>query len=91
MLGDVIVAVIVGAIAGWVASKIMKTDESMGAIGNIVVGILGAFIGNLIARYTGLFGGSVTDLSISSIITAIFGAVILLGIVKLFDGRGIIE
>ena len=73
--------IIVGALAGWIASMIMKTDASMGALANIVVGIIGALIGGWVV---GLFGINVMDgaIRIESILTAILGAVILLAIVK---------
>lgn len=76
-----IIWIIVGALAGWIASKIMKTDAQMGALANIVVGIIGAFIGGWVV---GLFGVNVADgqLNIPSILTAILGAVILLAILK---------
>lgn len=82
MLFDIIAAIIVGGVAGWLASMLLKTNEEMGWVGNVIIGIIGAFIGNFIARYTGLFGGDVTDFSIGSILTAFIGAVILLAIVK---------
>ena len=73
--------IIVGVLAGWIASMIMKTDASMGALANIVVGIIGALIGGWVV---GLFGINVMDgaLRIESILTAILGSVILLAIVK---------
>lgn len=76
-----IIWIIVGALAGWVASMIMKTDKSMGAFANIVVGIIGALLGGFVV---GLFGIDVAsgELSIPSILTAILGAVILLAILK---------
>lgn len=80
---SIIAWIIVGALAGWVASMIMKTDASMGALANIVVGIIGAFIGGWVVS---LFGMNVTEgsLNIPSVLTAIVGAVILLAIVKAF-------
>ena len=76
-----IIWIIVGALAGWIASTIMKTDAQMGALANIVVGIIGAFIGGWVVS---LFGIDVTTgaLNIPSIITAILGACILLAILK---------
>lgn len=72
--------IIFGALAGWIASMIMGTDEEQGAIGNIIIGIIGAFIGGLIFN---LFGGdSVTGFNIYSLIVAIIGAIILLAIIK---------
>ena len=82
---DIIVWIIVGALAGWIASMIMKTDASMGALANIIVGIIGAFIGGWVIS---LFGYNVAEgqINIPSILTAILGAVILLAIIKAFRG-----
>lgn len=79
---SIIVWIVVGAVAGWVASMIVKTDASMGALANIVVGILGAFVGGWIV---GLFGINVAEgqLNFPSVLTAILGAVVLLAIVKM--------
>lgn len=84
---DILAWIIVGALAGWIASMIMKTDAEMGALSNIVVGIIGAFIGGWVI---GLFGMTTPDgqFNIASILTAILGAVILIGIVKVVTGSG---
>lgn len=85
---DIIMWLIVGALAGWIASMIMKTDAQMGALANIVVGILGAFIGGFLVN---TFLGANVDpnaLNLPSVLTAILGAVVLLAIVKVFAGRG---
>lgn len=83
---DIVLWIIAGALAGWIASMIMKTDASMGALANIIVGIIGAFIGGWVIS---LFGYSVNGASpnIPSILTAILGAVILLAIIKAVRGR----
>lgn len=71
---------ILGALAGWLASMVMNTDEQQGAIANIVVGILGAVIGGYVFN---LFGGeSVTGLNLYSVFVAFVGAVILLFLYK---------
>lgn len=78
--------IIFGALAGWLASIIMKTNAEQGALGNIIVGIIGAFIGGFVVS---LFGGDgVTGFNLTSMLTAILGAVILLAIVKSFRGHG---
>jgi uncharacterized membrane protein YeaQ/YmgE (transglycosylase-associated protein family) len=79
-----IIALIVGGVAGWLASMVMNRDASMGVFWNIVVGCVGSIIGNLVANQFG-FAGSVKEFSIQGLIIAIIGAVILLGIVNLFQ------
>ena len=53
-LGGILPAIILGGLAGWVASMIMKTDASMGILANVVVGIIGSIIGNLLIPLFGL-------------------------------------
>ncbi len=77
---------ILGALAGWIASKITGDDPRMGAGMNIIVGIIGAFIGGVIARNVFNMPGA-SGLNIYSIIISIIGAVILLLIVGLFRGK----
>lgn len=79
-----IIALIVGGVAGWLASMVMSRDASMGVFWNIVVGCVGSIIGNLVANQFG-FAGSVKEFSIQGLIIAFIGAVILLGIVNLFQ------
>ena len=77
--------VILGALAGWIASKIMDTDAEQGAIANIVVGIVGAMIGGFVFNQFG--AASVTGFNVYSLLVAIVGAVILLFLYKLVTGR----
>jgi uncharacterized membrane protein YeaQ/YmgE (transglycosylase-associated protein family) len=85
-LMGIIIWIVVGALAGWVASMIMKTDASMGALANIIVGILGAFIGGwVVSLFTA--APAAGQLNIPSILTAILGACLLLWVVKLVRGR----
>lgn len=73
--------IIVGGLAGWVASMIMKTDAEQGALANIVVGIIGALIGGWVMS---MMGGNpdVMSFSVESFLVALLGAVILLAILK---------
>ncbi len=75
-----IVWLIVGGVIGWLASIIMRTDAQQGIFLNIVVGIVGAFLGGLM-----ISGGSINNapLTISSFLVSLLGAVVLLAIVNL--------
>jgi len=73
---NLIVFIIFGAIVGWIASMIMGRNAEQGAIGNIVVGILGAFLGGFIMSALG--GAGVTGFDIRSFLVALVGAVVLL-------------
>jgi uncharacterized membrane protein YeaQ/YmgE (transglycosylase-associated protein family) len=75
---------VVGGLIGWVASKIMRTDGSQGIILNIVVGIVGAFLGGwLLAPMLGTGTINQSDFSLSGLVVSLLGAVILLAIVNL--------
>ena len=78
-----IIALIVGGVAGWLASMLMNRDASMGIFWNIIVGLIGSLIGNALAGP--LFGvqGSVQEFSLTGLIIAFIGAVVLLAIVNL--------
>lgn len=83
MLGWII-ALIVGGVAGWLASIVMNRNASMGIFWNIVVGCVGSVIGNLVANQFGIVG-SVKEFSLTGLAVAVVGAVILLGIVNLIQ------
>ncbi|OAO04285.1 GlsB/YeaQ/YmgE family stress response membrane protein [Parasphingorhabdus sp.] len=80
----IIIALIVGGVAGWLASMVMGRDASMGVFWNIIVGIIGSTIGNFIGRYFG-FGGSIQEFSIMGLVTAFVGALVLLLILNLIQ------
>ena len=86
----IVLLLVIGGVIGWLASKVMKNDAQMGIILNIVVGIVGSFIGN------GLLGvffpgtGSIASWppSLGALVAAFVGALILLGILNLiYRGR----
>jgi len=80
----IILWIIFGALVGWIASMIAGTNEEQGAIGNIIVGILGAFLGGLIVS---VFGGSgITGFNLGSFLVALLGAVVLLFIYRAVRG-----
>ncbi|MHB1485597.1 MAG: GlsB/YeaQ/YmgE family stress response membrane protein [Saccharofermentanales bacterium] len=77
--------IIVGGIAGWLASIVVGSNARMGLVANIVAGIIGAFIGGFIMNSLGY--GSYTGLNFWSIFVAFVGAVVLLLIIRLISGR----
>jgi len=74
--------IVLGALAGWVASIIMGRNNRQGCITNIVVGIIGAFLGGFIFNLFGSTG--ITGFNLWSFLVAVVGAVALLAIVGLF-------
>jgi len=61
--------IILGAIAGWLASVVMKSNASQGAVGDIVLGILGAIVGGLVMEFFGQPG--VTGFNLYSVVVAV--------------------
>ncbi len=76
---------IIGAIAGWLASKVMKTGRQQGLLMDIVVGIAGAFVGGLLFSQFGAPG--TTGFNIWSLFVAFTGAVVLLAVIRVFSGK----
>lgn len=75
---------IIGGLLGWLASIVMRTDAQQGIFLNIIVGIVGSFLGGrFIAPLIG--GGNVNDgnYDIMSLVSAFIGALILLAVVNL--------
>ena len=82
---NILAWIVLGALAGWIASIIMGRNKKMGAIANIIVGIIGAFIGGYIVDF---FGVEVeAGFNFASLLVAIVGAVVLLFILGLFSRR----
>ncbi|MBZ0302950.1 MAG: GlsB/YeaQ/YmgE family stress response membrane protein [Anaerolineae bacterium] len=78
--------IIVGAIAGWLASIVMKTNSRQGCLTDIIVGVIGGFLGGWLLDLLGV-GGDVTGLNIGSILVAFIGAVVFLAILKAIQRR----
>ena len=79
-----IIWLVVGGLIGWVASMIMKTDAQQGVILNVVVGIVGAFLGGwLISPLVGVATINQDAFSIGALLVSLVGAIILLAIVNL--------
>lgn len=76
---------IIGALAGWIASKITGNDKEMGAWKNIIVGIIGGLIGGFAMNLIGGYG--ITGFNIWSLFVATLGAVILLVIINMIKKK----
>jgi uncharacterized membrane protein YeaQ/YmgE (transglycosylase-associated protein family) len=78
--------IIIGLIAGWLASMIMGRG-GYGVVGDIIVGLVGALIGGFIANLLGLGGINGSDpISLWSLVLAVLGAIILIAIVRALTG-----
>ncbi len=77
--------IVLGLIAGWLASVIMKTDASQGPVMDIVLGIVGAVVGGYVMNALGSSG--VTGLNLYSVLVATLGAVILIWIGRMIQTR----
>lgn len=74
--------IIFGALIGWIASMIVGKDAQMGAVANIVVGIIGSFIGGFISTQLGM-GSTTGEFSLIGVVMSVVGAIVLLFIVNL--------
>ena len=70
--------IIVGGVAGWIGSILMGNDGQQGILGNVVVGVLGAFVGGWIMSWVSGNGAAITGFDIRSLAVATLGAVALL-------------
>lgn len=78
-LESLIVLVVVGAVAGWLAGQVMK-GKGFGFVVNSIVGVIGAFLGGFIFNFFGIIAGGGI---LGTLFTAFIGAVILLWLVSL--------
>jgi uncharacterized membrane protein YeaQ/YmgE (transglycosylase-associated protein family) len=82
----ILIWIIVGAIAGFAASKVL-TGKGMGLLADIVVGILGAFLGGFLASLAGM-PVSTGTFTVGGLLAAFVGAIILLVVFRAVSGRG---
>ena len=89
MIVTIIAWIVLGAIAGWVAGLLVRGDEGMGAIGHVVLGIVGALVGGFLANALGFGsgreGGDIVNLQ--SVVVAIIGAVLVVFVWGLLTRR----
>lgn len=85
-----IIWLIVGAIVGWLASIIMRTDGQQGLLLNIIVGVVGAFVaGVVLTPLLGIPTINQNNFSLPGVLVSVMGAVILLALVSLLRGGGL--
>ena len=78
MLVDLLISILLGAVSGWIAGKIMKSEGSL--LRNIILGVVGGFIGGLIFKLLGLsFGGY-----LGTIVVSVIGACLVIFVVNRF-------
>ena len=77
--------IVLGGLAGWIASIITGRNDRMGCLTNFAAGVVGAIVGGWLFSFFG--GGEVTGLNLMSLVIAVVGAVVVLAIVNLIFGR----
>jgi uncharacterized membrane protein YeaQ/YmgE (transglycosylase-associated protein family) len=82
---SILAYIIVGIIAGFLAKTIIRGEGPGGIVGDLIIGVVGAWIGGWVYNYFGHVGA--TGVNIPSIICALIGALVLLAIMRLFTGK----
>lgn len=80
-----IIALVMGGIMGWLASKVMNRDADMGIMMNVIVGCVGSILGRFLLGMVGMGGGRLRDNAFDpmTLLTSFIGAVVLLAVVNL--------
>ena len=86
MLGEIIAAIVIGIIAGYVGRALLPGDDSMGFIATVAVGIVGALVGYFVFLAIGI--GDSDKFDLGGIIGAILGTMLVLLILRMVRGRG---
>ncbi len=81
---SIVAWILLGLVAGWLAGQVMR-GGGYGIIGDIVLGIIGAFVGGFLS--SALLGVDVTGFNLTSVLIAFAGAVIVIAISRAFSGR----
>lgn len=85
---EILLTLAIGLFVGWIASLIMNRDAEQGVVGNIIVGIIGAFLGGILSKMiTGQDLAAVAPLSLTNLFWAIIGAIIVSAIFNLITRK----
>jgi len=85
---NLIIYLIAGAIVGYIASRIMRTNSQQGLILDIVVGVLGAFLAGYFLSPIFKVGTINDAITLPTLLVTLLGSIILLALVHLFTGKG---
>lgn len=80
----IILWIIFGALAGWIASLIMKTDANQGMFMDILLGVIGAVVGGFVMNLFGQAG--VTGFNLYSLVVAVVGAILVIAVGRMIRG-----
>ena len=90
---NILVWIIMGALAGWIASLVMGTDAQQGAVMNIVIGIVGSFIAGIIVtlltKGNADFVSTISGFNLRSLLFSTLGAIVLIALMRMFRGKTI--
>jgi len=86
MLGEIIAAIVIGIIAGYLGRALLPGDDSMGFVATVAVGIVGALVGYFVFAAIGI--GDSDKFDLGGIIGAILGTMVVLLILRMVRGRG---
>src|SRR3954471_2506380 len=87
MIGNIIAAIVIGIIAGYLGRALLPGDDSMGFVATVIVGIVGALVGWVLFTYVLGIGDS-DKFDLGGIIGAILGTMLVLLILRMVRGRG---
>jgi uncharacterized membrane protein YeaQ/YmgE (transglycosylase-associated protein family) len=79
--------IVVGAIAGWLSGQVMK-GRGFGLLGDVIVGVAGGLVGGWLAGQFFKVPSAVNGINVTSILVAFLGAVVLIIVMRMFQGRG---
>ena len=87
-MGTIIAWIIVGGLAGWIASMIMGKNAQMGIVANVAAGVVGAFVvGYIVSFFTGGGEAMPEAFSIWGVVASVAGACLVIWLVSLVKGR----